>query len=198
MKIIAYSQCSRDFGGQARINDRRLKLLEGLLMFKTIEEFLLSWGQEATLTQKILDALTDESLAQEVSPEDRTLGRIAWHIVATLHEMVSQTGLDFEAPSHDADVPETAVEIADGYRTTNEAMVAAIKEQWTNEVLDEKKNMYGEQWSVGTILSILTSHQIHHRGQMTILMRQAGLRVPGVYGPAREEWAMFGGQAPVI
>lgn len=198
MKIIAYSQCSRDFGGQARINDRRLKLLEGLLMFKTIEEFLLSWGQEARLTQKILDALTDESLAQEVSPEDRTLGRIAWHIVATLHEMVSQTGLDFEAPSHDADVPETAVEIADGYRTTNEAMVAAIKEQWTNEVLDEKKNMYGEQWSVRTILSILTSHQIHHRGQMTILMRQAGLRVPGVYGPAREEWAMFGGQAPVI
>jgi uncharacterized damage-inducible protein DinB len=24
---------------------------------------------------------------------------------------------------------------------------------------------------------------------MTVLMRQAGLVVPGVYGPAREEWA---------
>jgi hypothetical protein len=27
---------------------------------------------------------------------------------------------------------------------------------------------------------------------MTVLMRQAGLVVPGVYGPAREEWAVYG------
>ena len=31
---------------------------------------------------------------------------------------------------------------------------------------------------------------------MTVLMRQAGLKVPGVYGPAREEWAEFGMQPP--
>jgi uncharacterized damage-inducible protein DinB len=24
---------------------------------------------------------------------------------------------------------------------------------------------------------------------MTVLMRQAGLRVPGIYGPAKEDWA---------
>jgi hypothetical protein len=33
---------------------------------------------------------------------------------------------------------------------------------------------------------------------MTVLMRQAGLKVPGVYGPAREEWAGMGMQAPEI
>jgi uncharacterized damage-inducible protein DinB len=27
---------------------------------------------------------------------------------------------------------------------------------------------------------------------MTVLMRQAGLRVPGVYGPAEEEWGEMG------
>ena len=68
-------------------------------------------------------------------------------------------------------------------------MVAAMKEQWTDETLAEIKDMYGEQWSIATVLGILTSHQTHHRGQMTVLMRQAGLRVPGVYGPSREEWA---------
>ncbi len=68
-------------------------------MFKTIEEFLINWGHESESTQKILDALTDKSLEQEVSPEDRTLGRIAWHIVTTLGEMMSRTGLDFEATS---------------------------------------------------------------------------------------------------
>ena len=106
-------------------------------MFKTIEEFLINWGHESGSTQKILDALTDKSLEQEVSPEDRTLGRIAWHIVTTLGEMMSRTGLDFEATPHDAAVPTTAAEIAEAYRSSNEAMVAAIKEQWTDESLAE-------------------------------------------------------------
>ncbi|MEK4404513.1 DinB family protein [Sporosarcina sp. FSL K6-6792] len=167
-------------------------------MFKTIEEFLINWGHESESTQKILNTLTDMSLDQEVSAEDRTLGRIAWHIVTTLGEMMSRTGLDFEANPHDAAVPTSAVEIAGAYRSINEAMVAAIKEQWTDESLADLKEMYGEQWTIGTVLGILTAHQTHHRGQMTVLMRQAGLPVPGVYGPSREEWAAFDGEAPVV
>ena len=165
-------------------------------MFRMIEDFLTNWGHESGSTQKVLDALTDTSLAQEVSQEGRTLGRIAWHIVTTLDEMVSQTGLEFDAASHEVAVPATASEIADAYRSSSEAMVTAMKEQWTDATLNDIREMYGEQWSVANILSILTSHQIHHRGQMTVLMRQAGLRVPGVYGPSREEWVEFGGVAP--
>ena len=45
-------------------------------------------------------------------------------------------------------------------------------------------------------LMTLINHQNHHRGQMTVLMRQAGLTVPGVYGPAKEEWAAAGMEAP--
>ena len=167
-------------------------------MFKTIEEFLVNWEHEAGSTQKILDALTDKSLSQEVSPEDRTLGRIAWHVTTTLGEMMSQTGLEFETTDSKLPVPSSAAEIAKAYSSSNEAMVAAIKAQWSDESLAEVKELYGEQWSIGTVLAILTSHQTHHRGQMTVLMRQAGLVVPGVYGPAREEWAAFGAPAPVV
>jgi len=52
--------------------------------------------------------------------------------------------------------------------------------------------MYGEKWTRGQSLLALMAHEIHHRAQMTVLMRQAGLKVPGVYGPAREEWAAYG------
>ena len=41
-------------------------------------------------------------------------------------------------------------------------------------------------------------HQCHHRGQMSVLMRQAGIRVPGIYGPAREEWSMLGAPIPEV
>jgi uncharacterized damage-inducible protein DinB len=39
---------------------------------------------------------------------------------------------------------------------------------------------------------VLITHQIHHRAQMTVLMRLAGLKVPGVCGPAKEEWKAMG------
>jgi uncharacterized damage-inducible protein DinB len=57
--------------------------------------------------------------------------------------------------------------------------------------------MYGEDWLNGLTLQILISHEIHHRGQMTVLMRQAELRVPEVYGPTREDW-LERGMEPLI
>ena len=50
----------------------------------------------------------------------------------------------------------------------------------------------------GLTLQVLVVHQAHHRGQMTVLMRQAGLEVPGVYGPSRQEWAAYGMQPPAV
>ena len=58
--------------------------------------------------------------------------------------------------------------------------------------------MYGDKWKRGITLNVLITHQAHHRGQMTVLMRQAGLKVPGVYGPSREEWAGTGAAPPEI
>lgn len=167
-------------------------------MFFSIEAFLQEWQNEATATQRILDALTDESLKQEVTPQDRTLGRLAWHIVTTVHEMMSRTGLQFSAVGHEQTVPVSAKEIADSYRQVNASFVQALQEQWTDNTLEESREMYGEQWPNGLTLRVLIQHQIHHRGQMTVLMRQAGLQVPGIYGPSREEWGQMGMEPPTV
>jgi uncharacterized damage-inducible protein DinB len=167
-------------------------------MIHTIDEFLSEWGHEASSTQKILDTLTDESLNLQINEDYRTLARLAWHVVTCLHEMMSRTGLNFVGSEHDSQIPATAKEIADSYRTSNQNLINAIKEQWNNESLKEIDDMYGEQWPKWLTLTILNKHQIHHRGQMTVLMRLAGLRVPGVYGPSREEWAEIGMVAPQV
>lgn len=44
----------------------------------------------------------------------------------------------------------------------------------------------GQNMPRGKVLSMLVQHNIHHRGQMTVLLRQAGLEVPGVMGPTKE------------
>lgn len=167
-------------------------------MFTSVAAFLEIWKNEAEATQQILDALTDESLAQRVTDQDRTLGRIAWHLTTTIPEMVYRTGLKFECIDEEGPVPASAKAIAAAYREASQNLVAAIKENWSDETLEEEREMYGESWKISKSLFVLITHQIHHRGQMTVLMRQAGLKVPGICGPSREEWGQFGMEAPQI
>ena len=77
-------------------------------MFRTLSDFFHTWEPEIEHTQKILKHLTNESLSQQITPEARTLGRLAWHITTTIPEMMNRTGLSIEQPDHEAPVPATA------------------------------------------------------------------------------------------
>ncbi len=161
-------------------------------MFRRVEDFLGNWSYEADATAKLLETLTDESLKQQVSPEGRTLGRIAWHIVQSIPEMGGRTGLQVAGPSEEEPIPGSAAEIATRYRVAADSLAREIRAHWTDADLEVEDDMYGEPWARGRTLAVLATHQTHHRGQMTVLMRQAGLPVQGVYGPSREEWAAYG------
>jgi uncharacterized damage-inducible protein DinB len=156
-------------------------------MYHTITEFLDDWLDEAEATGRLLNALTDASLGQRVSSLDRSLGEIAWHLTTSIQEIASRTGLVFSSPGKRSEAPVSAAPIAEGYKAASEAMIAALKEQWTDATLVETRDIYGMSWANRYTLSILVKHLIHHRAQATVLMRQAGLAVPGIYGPARGE-----------
>jgi uncharacterized damage-inducible protein DinB len=164
-------------------------------MLRTVDDFIKDWEYEADATGKILNALSDESLSQKVSPEGRTLGYLGWHLAQTLGEMLERVGLKIDAPGFDKDCPTSAAEIAEAYERAAMSVADEVKKNWIDDTLLETDDMYGETWARGLTLFYLIAHQAHHRGQMTVLMRQAGLKVPGVYGPAREEWAAMGAPA---
>ncbi|RAS81929.1 DinB family protein [Priestia endophytica] len=165
-------------------------------MFQSLGSFFKSWEYEAKATQRLLKNLTDESLKQAITSQNWTLGRIAWHTVAAIHIIASNTNLTFEAPSEDWPVPSSAQFIADSYHQASDAFVQALKTQWIDKTLEEPIDFLGRKISNGSLLMFLIQHQNHHRGQMTVLMRQAGLIVPGIYGPSKEEWAEYGMEAP--
>ncbi len=160
-------------------------------MFTTVEQFVAVFKNESTGTQKLLDLLTDESLSQKVWAEGRDLGFLSWHIVLTLGEMMSKTGLSLKSPDENAPAPTSAKEIADTYRKVSTELIEKITTEWNDETLNEVIEIYGEKWTRGFTLRVLLNHEIHHRGQLTVLMRQAGLKISGVYGPAKEEWAAY-------
>ena len=161
-------------------------------MFHTIAEFSFAWKHESASTLKLMEALTDASLGQKVTPEGRSLGRLAWHIVQTLGEMGGQAGLAVEGANEKTPQPSAAAAFAEAYKASAAAVDTAVTAAWKDADLPVEIEMYGEKWTRAMALRALIQHEVHHRGQMTVLMRQAGLQVPGVYGPAREEWAAYG------
>ncbi|HEX7486082.1 MAG TPA: DinB family protein [Vicinamibacterales bacterium] len=161
-------------------------------MFRTIDDFEKAWANEREGSLKLMRALTDASLGQLVAPGGRTLGRIAWHIVQTLGEMGGHAGLKVEGANEKTPQPAAAAAFAAAYAANAEALASAVKASWKDSDLPGEIEMYGQKWTRGQTLWGLIAHEVHHRGQMTVLMRQAGIKVPGVYGPAKEEWAAYG------
>lgn len=161
-------------------------------MYTSVSQFLKDWKYESDSMLKVIDNLSDEKLDQKVTPDGRSLGFLAWHLSQTIPEMLGKTGLKIEGPGEKDAVPSTVKEIRDGYEKAAKSLEEQVGKNWKDDMLGEEDEMYGEKWKKGMTLNFLNLHQAHHRGQMTVLMRQAGLKVPGVYGPSKEEWASYG------
>jgi uncharacterized damage-inducible protein DinB len=167
-------------------------------MFTSVDQFIDTWKNEKQFTHNVLAGLTDASLPQAVEAAGRTLGRIAWHVTQSIPEMMNRTGLSVSGPGEHESPPAVAATIVAGYAAAAQSVEDEVRKTWTDASLQEVDEMYGEKWKKGETLMVLVMHQAHHRGQMTVLMRQAGLRVPSFYGPAREDWATWGMPEPAI
>ena len=165
-------------------------------MYRKMEDFHKDFKGLTEGTSRIFSALSDESLRQSVADDHRQLGGVAWHIVTTIAEMMAKTGLSFTSIDAESMPPTTAAEIQAGYKSVTDELTRSLRAEWTDETLEKSDDLYGESWQRGNTLAILIRHEIHHRGQMTVLMRQASIKVPGIYGPAREDWKQFGMELP--
>ena len=161
-------------------------------MIRTVADFETIWKNESEITAGVLAALTDAALAQRVTPRDRTLGDMAWHMATTIPEMMERTGLAIEGGDHDSPCPASAKAIHDAYVRAAGSALELVRRTWTDKTLTVEDDMYGERWPRGATLLALVVHQTHHRGAMSVLMRQAGLVVPSIYGPNREQSEAMG------
>jgi uncharacterized damage-inducible protein DinB len=154
-------------------------------MYNKVDDFVNSYSHESQVTSSQLDALTDESLNRPKAEGHSNLGQIALHIAQAPIQILNQHGLGVE----DKPVPEplTAKFIADEYRRTSAAVIAGVKAKWNDAQLHDTANIFGMEMPLGKWLHALEKHEVHHRGQLSVLQRQAGLPVPSIYGPNKEQ-----------
>ncbi|WP_054710658.1 DinB family protein [Bacillus sp. JCM 19041] len=155
-------------------------------MYRQVNDFLQEWKQEVAQTQAVLNAVTDEKLGQAIEEGHNTLGWLGWHLTTAPLFFTGEAGLKLDVELAETQ-PSSAEVISASYRKISEAVAQAVENQEDDKSIVELVDSFGTKMPKGAILRLLISHQTHHRGQMTVLLRQAGLTVPGVYGPTKEQ-----------
>ncbi|MCB1218029.1 DinB family protein [bacterium] len=158
-------------------------------MFTTAQQFIDEYSQESAVTQGLLAVLTDASLAQVQAEGLHDLGRIAWHITSSRCYLLGQTG--FEMPDQGHGFPGNLT--ADMIRANYDMLLERILQQAATKTEADLQVVYRFfdklDVSLSQMMRMLISHEVHHRGQLSVLMRQAGLPIPGIYGPNAEATA---------
>ncbi|WP_068621456.1 DinB family protein [Paenibacillus tuaregi] len=153
-------------------------------MYRQVDDFLKDWEVAARRTLQVLQAVTDDKLEQSIVEGHSTLGWLGWHLVETAGYFSHLAGLTVPMMGQDEPVPATAGEIVAAYETAAEAVKEEAAKLSDEDLLTETG--IASLATKGAILRFLIDHQTHHRGQMMVLLRQAGLPVPPVMGPTKE------------
>lgn len=155
-------------------------------MYRKTEDFIQEWTMSADGTVNVFKAMTDDKLNQAIAENHNTLGWLAWHLTTAPIFLAKLAKIDLPAVGNPKEVPGSVNTIVSAYET----MAGAFKEaatSLTDADLVEQVPAFGTSIPRGLILRKIIDHQTHHRGQMTVLLRQAGLEVPGVMGPTKEQ-----------
>jgi uncharacterized damage-inducible protein DinB len=160
-------------------------------MYTTIQQFKKEFATEMQTTLAVFKAITNDKLTNKPNDDIRSLQRLVWHITLTHGEMLGKAGLTINCPSEHAAPINNIAEICKIYEASAQSVLQVVEQQWADDDLQTELNMYGEQWTKATVLNVLTKHEIHHRGQLSVVMRLNNIKVPSIYGPAKEDWATY-------
>lgn len=160
----------------------------------TIRELLQELEQEARATRRVLERVPDDRLEWRPHPKSLTLGQLAMH-VATLPGALADVStwpkfdVHREIPRPSAASTAELVETLDRSVADAKALLggmndAALASPWT---------MVDGDREVGTmprrvfLRSSMFNHWYHHRGQLTVYLRQMEAPIPAIYGDSADE-----------
>jgi uncharacterized damage-inducible protein DinB len=157
-----------------------------------LDMFLSAWDREAEKTLKLLRALPVTQYDFRPDASGRSIGELAWHLAegdAYMSLGVAKGEFNMTAKPPNIERPRTVEALAPGYERIHREAVERIR-GLKPEDLDRSLPFFGTTVPIRTILwEYIISHEIHHRGQLTLMCRLAGGTAPGLYGPNREETA---------
>jgi uncharacterized damage-inducible protein DinB len=163
------------------------------------DTILPEFDHEMATTRRTLERVPEGK--PDWKPHDRSmpLSRLAGHIAELpMFGVIAFQGDSFDvrnAPSHEPTVMASRKQLLDLFdknvATARAAIAKASDEDlhktWT--LLNGGKTMFSMP-RIAVLRSMILSHLIHHRGQLSVYLRMNDVPVPSIYGPSADEGSM--------
>ena len=159
-----------------------------------IDSLLQELEQEAQTTKRVLERVPDAHLAWKPHQKSMSLGQLALHIATVpggVAKIAALPGLDeppvFVQPSAASAaelVPALDQSVAQARSLLGGMSDQQLMELWTLKI-DGQVVMAMPRMAV--LRTIMLNHWYHHRGQLSVYLRELNVPVPSIYGPSADE-----------
>ena len=159
-----------------------------------IDGLLQELEHEARTTRRVLERVPDAHLAWKPHQKSMTLGQLALHIATVpgnVAELASQSSV--AAPPEFRQAPAaTAAELLPALEASVAKAKALLGGMDDAAMTSTWRLMNGDHElmavpRVALLRSIMLNHWYHHRGQLSVYLRQLDVPVPSIYGPSADE-----------
>jgi uncharacterized damage-inducible protein DinB len=159
---------------------------------------LPEFDHEMANTRTTLERIPEDKLEWKPDPKSMSLGRLAGHIaempgwgaVTLTTDSMNMVPGQYP-PTLATSRDQVLAELDKNVASAREALAAATDEElmkpWTLSVAG---NIIFTMPKIGVIRTMVLSHVIHHRAQLTVYYRLNGVPVPALYGPSADEGNM--------
>ena len=158
------------------------------------DTFIQELEMEAATTRRVLERVPDDKLQWKPAEKSRTLGQLALHIATTtgaVASLASTTPAQFPGFGADPSPARTSeiVQAHDASVAQARQILAgmdddAMRATWT---LMGGDRVIMAVPRVAFLRSIMLNHWYHHRGQLSVYLRELGVPLPSIYGPSADE-----------
>jgi uncharacterized damage-inducible protein DinB len=163
----------------------------------TVAEIAQELEQESQATRRVLERVPEARLHWSPDPKSMTLGQLAMHVAnlpGAITEIATRPSFDVRTTIPRPEAATTAEVLAafDASMDRARKILGSMKD---SELASPWRMMKGGQelWSLpraAVLRTVLLNHWYHHRGQLTVYLRQTGALVPAVYGDSADEKAI--------
>lgn len=166
-----------------------------------VQTLLSEFDQEMQTTRRVLERVPEGRFDWKPHAKSMSMGRLASHVaelVGWVMTTLERDALDMNPPGGPTYEPRTYAASGD-LLAAFDANVAASR----RTLAATPDARLGETWTLlsageallsmprGAVLrTFVFNHVIHHRGQLSVYLRESGVPVPSIYGPSADESGM--------